>query len=77
MKLARFSVDGGSARLGRVDGDRVTDLSAEFGTSLKALLPDLPPLRERLLAQEGETYAWTTSPCWPRSTSRRSTWASE
>ncbi len=57
MKLARFSVDGGSARLGRVDGDRVTDLSAEFGTSLKALLPDLPPLRERLLAQEGETYA--------------------
>ncbi len=57
MKLARFSVDGGSARLGRVDGDRVTDLSTEFGTSLKALLPDLPSLRERLLAQEGETYA--------------------
>jgi 2-keto-4-pentenoate hydratase/2-oxohepta-3-ene-1,7-dioic acid hydratase in catechol pathway len=57
MKLARFSVDNGPIRLGRVDGDRITDISAEVGTSLRAILPDLPALRERIVAATGESVA--------------------
>ncbi|HTW15620.1 MAG TPA: fumarylacetoacetate hydrolase family protein [Nocardioides sp.] len=55
MKLARFRVGSGPVRLGRVDGDHVTDVSAEVGTSLRAILPDLPALRERIEAAAGET----------------------
>jgi 2-keto-4-pentenoate hydratase/2-oxohepta-3-ene-1,7-dioic acid hydratase in catechol pathway len=56
MKLARFHLTDGTVRLGRVDGERVTDLSAEFGTSLRALLPGLPALRQRLEAARGPEH---------------------
>lgn len=57
MKLARFSTAGSPARLGRVDGDIVTDVSTEFGTSLRTILPDLADLRERIEGAEGESFA--------------------
>ncbi|GAA0911772.1 fumarylacetoacetate hydrolase family protein [Virgisporangium aurantiacum] len=56
MRLARFHVAGGPARLGRVDGDRVTDISDGFGISLRALLPDLSELRDAIRAFDGPTY---------------------
>lgn len=57
MKLARFHLDDGNARLGRVDGDRLTDISAAAGgTSLKALLPRLAELAPALTAAHGESY---------------------
>jgi 2-keto-4-pentenoate hydratase/2-oxohepta-3-ene-1,7-dioic acid hydratase in catechol pathway len=55
MKLARFSVDDGPIRLGRVDGDAITDISADLGSSLRAILPMLDDLRDRIRAAEGET----------------------
>lgn len=47
MKIARFRVGDGPVRLGRVDGDSITDLSgvSGLGTSLRALLPRLSELR--------------------------------
>lgn len=58
MKLARFSVAGGRARLGRVDGDTITDVSVELGTtSLRAILPQLAGLRRRIESVEGETLS--------------------
>lgn len=56
MKLARFRHDEGPVRLGRVDGDSITDLSDGFGTSLRAILPELDTLRERLLAADGPQH---------------------
>ncbi|MFB7948725.1 fumarylacetoacetate hydrolase family protein [Kitasatospora phosalacinea] len=56
MKLARFHTGDGDVRLGRVDGAEVTDLTAEFGASLRALLPDLPELLERLAAADGPVH---------------------
>ncbi|MFG2821513.1 fumarylacetoacetate hydrolase family protein [Kitasatospora sp. NPDC048365] len=56
MKLARFHLPTGPVRLGRVDGDLVTDLSEEFGTSLRALLPELPALRQRIEAARGPRH---------------------
>ncbi|MYU32356.1 DUF2437 domain-containing protein [Streptomyces sp. SID8358] len=55
MKIARFRVAEGPVRLGRVDGDRVTDISGVpgVGTSLRAILPVLGTLREAVLAAEG------------------------
>ncbi|MGR6429723.1 fumarylacetoacetate hydrolase family protein [Rhizobium sp. PAMB 3174] len=47
MKLARFEVEG-EARLGRVEGDRIIDLSAvapELGGSMRQLIERLPELR--------------------------------
>ena len=34
MKLVRFSVNGGSPRLGSVQGDRIADLQASVASSL-------------------------------------------
>jgi len=56
MKIARFHVGDGSTRLGRVDGDQVTDVSAQVGTSLRAILPQLPSLRATIQAATGETF---------------------
>jgi 2-keto-4-pentenoate hydratase/2-oxohepta-3-ene-1,7-dioic acid hydratase in catechol pathway len=56
VRLARFHVDGGPIRLGRVDDDQITDLSAEVGSSLRAILPDLPALRGRIEATRGPAY---------------------
>ncbi|GAA2576624.1 ureidoglycolate lyase [Winogradskya consettensis] len=44
MKLARFRTPDGVVHLGRVDGDRVIDVSAVAGTSLRAVLPRLTSL---------------------------------
>jgi 2-keto-4-pentenoate hydratase/2-oxohepta-3-ene-1,7-dioic acid hydratase in catechol pathway len=54
MKLCRFLVDGG-IRIGKVVGDQVVDLSgvAGVGTSMRALLRDLPALRPALEAAKG------------------------
>ncbi|MGW4729428.1 fumarylacetoacetate hydrolase family protein [Streptomyces shenzhenensis] len=56
MKLARFHVADGPIRLGRVDGDRITDISEEVGTSLRAILPDLASLPGRIADVRGETH---------------------
>lgn len=57
MRLARYRVAGGGARIGRVDGTTITDLSAVpgIGESLTAILPDLDVLRPAIVAAEGET----------------------
>ncbi|WP_432537867.1 fumarylacetoacetate hydrolase family protein [Kineococcus arenarius] len=54
MKIARFRVQGGPVRLGRVDGDHVVDISdvPGVGTSLRALLPGLPALRDAVQAAD-------------------------
>ncbi|MFE1320768.1 fumarylacetoacetate hydrolase family protein [Kitasatospora phosalacinea] len=58
MKLARFcTTDGGDVRLGRVDGEAVTDLTAAgFGASLRALLPELPDRLDELAAAHGPVH---------------------
>lgn len=57
MKLARFHLGDGVARLGRVD-DRVTDISdAAGGASLKALLPRLTDASTALRTATGERFA--------------------
>ncbi|MFG1928781.1 fumarylacetoacetate hydrolase family protein [Cryptosporangium sp. NPDC048952] len=56
MKIARFALDSGPIRLGRVDGDQVIDVSAEVGGSLRAILPDLSLLKEQILAADGQRY---------------------
>lgn len=57
MKLARFSLDG-TTRIGRVDGDVITDLSAVdgVGDSLRALLPTLDTLLPALAAAMGPEH---------------------
>lgn len=57
MRIARFHVGDGPTRLGRVDGDRVTDISPQVGTSLRAILPILSSLRTQVLGAEGESFA--------------------
>jgi len=57
VKIARFHVAGGPTRLGRVDGDKVTDVSAQVGTSLRAILPILSSLTAQILVSDGETHA--------------------
>lgn len=59
MKIARFRTGDGPVRLGRVDGDHVTDVSGVpgVGTSLRAILPELGALREAIEAADGERYA--------------------
>lgn len=57
MKLARFQVGEGPARLGRVDGELVTDITdAAGGSSLKSLLPLLGELRPSLESAAGRSY---------------------
>ncbi|NDZ78150.1 fumarylacetoacetate hydrolase family protein [Streptomyces sp. SID10853] len=58
MKIARFRVADGPVRLGRVDGDRVTDISGVpgVGTSLRAILPALGTLRAAVLAADGPSH---------------------
>lgn len=58
MRIARFRTSRGTPRLGRVDGDVVTDLSGVpgAGTSLRALLPDLAGLLPALRAADGERH---------------------
>lgn len=62
MKLARFRVDGGPVRLGRVDlvakGDTIVDLSEVpgLGTSLRQLIPRLAELRDDLVAAAGARF---------------------
>ncbi|MCS5713148.1 fumarylacetoacetate hydrolase family protein [Herbiconiux sp. CPCC 205716] len=55
MKLARYRTADGPIRLGRVDGDQITDISdvAGVGTSLRAILPELDSLRDAILASDG------------------------
>jgi 2-keto-4-pentenoate hydratase/2-oxohepta-3-ene-1,7-dioic acid hydratase in catechol pathway len=55
MKLARFHTGDGLARLGRVDGDRITDLSGVdgLGRSMRAILPELSALRPAIEATAG------------------------
>jgi len=57
VKLARFQVGEGPARLGRVDGELVTDITdAAGGSSLKSLLPLLGELRPSLESAAGRSY---------------------
>lgn len=56
MKIARFHVGDGPTRLGRIDSDRVTDISTQVGTSLRSILPILPSLKEQILSADGEAH---------------------
>jgi len=56
VKIARFHVGDEPTRLGRVDGDRVTDISRQVGTSLRTILPLLPSLEPLVLGATGETF---------------------
>jgi 2-keto-4-pentenoate hydratase/2-oxohepta-3-ene-1,7-dioic acid hydratase in catechol pathway len=58
MKIARFHVGQGPTRLGRVDGETLIDITEVVGgTSLRALLPVLPALRDQIVGAKGETHA--------------------
>lgn len=58
MKLCRF-VEAGRTRIGRVVDDQVIDLSATIGvgSSMRALLSDLPALRKTLEETAGPRFA--------------------
>jgi 2-keto-4-pentenoate hydratase/2-oxohepta-3-ene-1,7-dioic acid hydratase in catechol pathway len=56
MKLARFRADDDSIRIGRVDGDRITDITAAAGPSLRAILPQLSALAEPLSEASGDSF---------------------
>lgn len=58
MRIARYHTADGPTRLGRVDGETVTDISEVVGgTSLRAILPLLPSLRDQIRAADGERHA--------------------
>lgn len=59
MRLARFHTADAPTRVGRVDGDRITDLSGVpgIGTSLRAILPRLADLRPAIEAAGGPALA--------------------
>lgn len=57
MRIARFHVGDGPTRLGRVDDGKVTDISAEVGTSLRAILPILGSLHAQIVGAKGEAFA--------------------
>lgn len=58
MKLARFQVGDGEVRLGRIEGDRVVDVTAAAGgPSLRAVLPRLGELKPVLEASTGQVHA--------------------
>ncbi|WP_312168542.1 fumarylacetoacetate hydrolase family protein [Microbacterium sp.] len=56
MRLARFRTDVLEPRLGRVEGDEVVDLTQEFGSSLRALLPSLAERGAELRAAHGPRH---------------------
>lgn len=58
MKLARFT-EAGLTRIGRVQGDRIIDLTPVLGpgASMRQVLADLPRLRPALEAATGPGYA--------------------
>jgi 2-keto-4-pentenoate hydratase/2-oxohepta-3-ene-1,7-dioic acid hydratase in catechol pathway len=59
MKLARFHLPNRATTLGRVDGDRITDLSTAvpgLGSSMRAILPRLDELRVELEHADGPGY---------------------
>jgi 2-keto-4-pentenoate hydratase/2-oxohepta-3-ene-1,7-dioic acid hydratase in catechol pathway len=57
MRIARYRISDGPARLGRVDGDRITDISdvPGVGTSLREILPQLGELKDAILAADGDS----------------------
>ena len=57
MKIARFHLADGPTRIGRVDGDHITDISSVVGTSLRGILPILPSLKTQILGASGERHA--------------------
>ena len=57
MKLARFHAADGPTRLGRVEGDRVVEVGAVAGDSLRAILPGLAELLPALAAADGSSHA--------------------
>ncbi|MFT2818194.1 fumarylacetoacetate hydrolase family protein [Leifsonia sp. A12D58] len=59
MKIARYRVGAGDARLGRVDDDRIIDISdvPGVGTSLRAILPELDSLKAAILQADGQSYS--------------------
>lgn len=61
MKLARYRTADGPIRIGRVDGDQITDISdvAGVGTSLRAILPELDSLRDAVLTSDGAVLPLT------------------
>ncbi|MCX6502685.1 MAG: fumarylacetoacetate hydrolase family protein [Microbacterium sp.] len=60
MKLARFQVGDSEVRLGRVEGDRIVDITeAAGGASLRAILPRLEELKPALAAASGDSHALT------------------
>jgi 2-keto-4-pentenoate hydratase/2-oxohepta-3-ene-1,7-dioic acid hydratase in catechol pathway len=56
MKLARFRVADSEVRVGRVDGDRLVDVTEVAGQSVKALLPQLAERGAELAAADGSAY---------------------
>jgi 2-keto-4-pentenoate hydratase/2-oxohepta-3-ene-1,7-dioic acid hydratase in catechol pathway len=58
VRLARFHTAGEGTRLGRVDGDRVVDLSGVpgVGSSMRELLPRLTSLRPAIEAADGPSH---------------------
>lgn len=61
MRIARFRLGDTPSRLGRVDGDRLTDISEVpgVGTSLRAILPRLDELKDSIIAAQGPSHALT------------------
>ncbi|WP_167051761.1 fumarylacetoacetate hydrolase family protein [Salinibacterium sp. ZJ77] len=59
MKIARYRIADGPARLGRVDGTSLVDISdvPGVGTSLREILPALPTLKGAILAVTGPAIA--------------------
>ncbi|GHH59101.1 2-keto-4-pentenoate hydratase [Kitasatospora indigofera] len=56
MRLARFHPADGTVRLGRVDGELITDITRETGPSLRDILPGLPARRQRIAAVDGPRH---------------------
>ncbi|MBA8991150.1 2-keto-4-pentenoate hydratase/2-oxohepta-3-ene-1,7-dioic acid hydratase in catechol pathway [Curtobacterium pusillum] len=58
MKLARFRTADGQDHVGRVDTDRLVDLTgtAGIGSSVTAILPDLETLRPAIETADGREY---------------------
>ncbi|WP_167132569.1 fumarylacetoacetate hydrolase family protein [Paramicrobacterium chengjingii] len=59
MKIARFRTNDGPDRLGRVNGDYLTDISDApgVGTSLRTIVQELPSLMETINATNGARFA--------------------
>lgn len=57
MKLARYRIGDGAARVGRVEGDTVIDLTDAVGGSIRELLDQLPARVAELEAISGERHA--------------------